>query len=99
MPYPANIDVPCRCSASRRPYELPHDAECRWVPLSADMDTRTQQVDDAVERARQERDTRGPAKVECTCAVGTENDYPANAHTRTCAYRRAQQNGNGASHG
>lgn len=63
-----DINATCLCSAQRRPYELQHEPGCRWRPMSAfgDADLRQlkpgpdERIAAAVERARAERDARGP---------------------------------------
>jgi hypothetical protein len=58
------LDAPCACSAQRRPYELPHDGDCAWRPMTAAAppDAMAARVDAAIEAARDERATMGPAK-------------------------------------
>jgi hypothetical protein len=62
MPTAPDYNAPCLCANMREPYKQPHEPECNWRPMiaAAPPDVAQQRVDAAVERAREERDTRAP---------------------------------------
>jgi hypothetical protein len=85
-PAPSDLDAPCACSAQRRPYELPHDGDCAWRPMTAAAppDAMAARVDAAIEAARDERATLGPVEATPATEVAQAQSTPAkrsNGHT------------------
>lgn len=66
---PHNINTPClpTCPAHGNPLTREHASDCAWRPMSAFADELARlgvagQVLSAVDRARAERDVKGPVK-------------------------------------